>query len=300
MGAYSGIGLGLRGAGSLTAAPHIGKATGPSYNTNAKAYFDAVELYNSTAFDLSSYNASYTTEYVKDVHNNLFNDLDSIWSNIAQFVILCGKTSALGVPAKGATMFVNNYSSINYNPTGAVGTAIGLRAGSGQYLSVAQSDNTTVLPVANKDNVTFNQVVTGASGVLTSGFYYSGAGDNSKYETEEDYNTVKYYYGLPASSTPISSATGYATVGFWTYGSNSGTVYISKNGAAPLVTGSSTGSNYTGSGSTPYGDDWRFTDGGGSGRYAMLMSYKSGTAPSDIKSSFKTFIEALGDTGSIP
>jgi hypothetical protein len=303
MGAYSGIGLGLRGAGSLTTAPHIGKATAPSYNANAQAYFDAVEIFDATAFDLSSYNATYTTEYVKDVHNNLFNSLDSIWSNIGQFIILCGKKDAVGVPAKGATMTLVNYSSSNFNPvqTGSGSSGkIGLKSGSGQYLTLPNNTpplNLQVVPSANKDDISFIQVVTNGAGNYDSGFdYFENSGNAGYFETNQKYDTVQYFYGKTYTNS-ISASTSFATEAYWVYANYQGTAYIAKNGGSPSASTSGVTTTYTGIGAGGSGgQNFRFTGGGNSGRFPLLMSYKNGAPSGTIKSAFKTFLEAFGDS----
>ena len=305
---HYGIGLGLGGSPSLIRGSHVA-----SYDENAQAYFDAVEAAGGS-FDLTSEGATYTEGYTKGKLNDLFVALAPEWDNISQLLINSAKTSdGLGVAAKGEDVTVLNFSSGSYNP---VGSSIGLQTTSGlrQQATISTAANQNILPPANKDNVTFAQIVTVATSTGTSttfdrGFNYAGENYTlaGQYQTNLRYDRGRYVFGngFYVYNDFLLSPFQYGE-GLWTFSNDPSTTLASvkKNGSGVGTDYNFSGAqpNYTGVYSPPANASayWNFNDGGNGGRFALLMIFKDSTLPSSFQPAFKAFLNAFGDTSTIP
>ena len=90
--------------------PGTGGTGEPSYDTDAAAYFDAVETAGGS-FDLSAIDGTYTESYVKTAHSDFYAGLktDGLWDKLTEFYLLVGKTfDGLTVKGKGTGTLTNN------------------------------------------------------------------------------------------------------------------------------------------------------------------------------------------------
>tara|TARA_E500000305_G_C3978469_1_gene215599 strand:+ start:109 stop:960 length:852 start_codon:yes stop_codon:yes gene_type:complete len=263
--------------------------SGSSYDTNAQAYFDAVETVTGS-FDLSSLNATYTEEYVKNAHNDLFTSLSPYWSSIHMLLINCGKTGlGINIPAKAnSSMYTSNYSSGNYNPIKDGSNKIGLSVNSSISQNVGSS---TGLPTANKEGYTLVSVATSEGySAPNYGWYYSQSYPTaSQISGDIQYDKLQYHIGQNASSSITYSQ--YSATGYLEFNKGTGQARIKRNGTTRATSGYF-GTVYDGSAS------WQLnlSPSSYSGRFAMHMSYLNSTVPSDIKTAVRTFLAAFGDT----
>lgn len=265
------------------------QTAGVSYNTNAQAYFDSVEA-ASGSFDLSSLNATYTEEYVKNAHNDLFESLDSYWPSIHMLLINCGKTGlGINVPAKSdSSMYTANFSSGNYNAIKDGSNKIGLSVNSSLSQNLGAS---SVLPTANKEGYTLVSVATSEGYTAPNyGFYYNQTSPTaSQISGDIQYDKLQYYIGQNASSSIVYSQ--YSATGYLEFNKGTGQARIKRNGTTQATSGYFS-TVYDGTAS------WQLNMSPSSynGRFAMHMSYLSSTVPSDIKTAVRTFLAAFGDT----
>ena len=264
-------------------------ASGSSYDTNAQAYFDAVETATGS-FDLSSLNATYTEEYVKNAHNDLFTSLSPYWSSIHMLLLNCGKTGlGINTPAKAdSSMYTANYSSGNYNPIKDGSNKIGLSVNSSISQNLGAS---TVLPTANKEGYTLVSVAT-SEGYSTPnyGFYYNQAYPTaSQISGDIQYDKLQYHIGQNASSSIVYSQ--YSATGYLEFNKGGGQARIKRNGTTQATSGYFS-TVYDGTAS------WQLNLSANSynGRFPLHMTYLSSTVPSDIKTAIRTFLAAFGDT----
>ena len=99
-----------RAQGLATYNPSPGGMGGPSYDTDAAAYFSAVETAGGS-FDLTAIDGTYTESYVKTAHSDFYAGLktDGLWSKLTEFYLLVGKTfDGLTVKGKGTGTLTNN------------------------------------------------------------------------------------------------------------------------------------------------------------------------------------------------
>lgn len=293
----SGIGLGL---GSRLSGGFHAKPPATAYDPNAQSYFDRVEAALGS-FDLTADGATYTEEYTKQKTNDLFVSLAPVWSNITQFHLNCAKTgNGINVPAKGESFYTSNFTSGAYNAVdkgSGSSNAIGLATTSGvsQSAGISTAINQAILPPANKDNVTFVQVVSAAGSNFDAGFsYYENFGQQGLFSTNTRYDALQYYYGRSYTEL-ISASTSYQTPAMWEYSNYQGQPRFRKNGSAFGSPGPYMNSTYTGVfGSS--GSGWVFNTGSYGSRFPILLIYKNGILPASIKTALKTFLNAFGDT----
>ena len=263
----------------------------PSYDTNAQAYFTAVEAAGGS-FDLSSLDSSYTEAYTKEKHNDLFVSLSSHWSKIGQFVINCAKTGAgISIPAKGAAMTTANFTSGNYTAAKTGSPAIGLSVNSSISQTIDSADAGDVLTYGKREDYTLISVCT-ATGYSDPnyGFYYSQSSPSTALiSTEVYYDKLLYHIGQNGTSSIVNS--GYSNDGFLEFNKEIGQARIKRNGTT-LVTSGCFSTNYYASA------DWKlnWSTNSYSAKFPLHMSFLDGTVPSYSKTAGRTLLAAFGDT----
>jgi hypothetical protein len=192
--------------------------TPPPYDTDAQAYFEAVEA-ASGSFDLTGINATYTDTYVKQAHSEFYTGLktDGVWDKLTEFYLLAGKTfDGLTVKGKGTGTLTNNNfvtgdwlaagsgagltgnGSSKYLDTGLTRPASG-DVGLSAYLTAANTDATSAFYIgAGVGGADFTALGRVSSG-LSDGF--NDAGDSTGYTITTNASRDGFFIGTSRSVT---------------------------------------------------------------------------------------------------